>query len=201
MRSAVANADDVAIGVVPANETRTSRLPESRIRRVRDHVRELVDIVEKRRKSGRSLRGVVDDRDSAADASAAALGQACASCRGHCCLTGGDHAYLDSTDVERFWATRPKASAASIVRAYVAALPERTYSGSCVFHATGGCTLPREMRGNLCNVFLCDGTRELRRRLEESGAREAFVVATKDSELLRATHVDANGKTRRAPKR
>lgn len=188
---------NVAVGVLPSNDASTSPLPKGRRARLTDHVRELVAIVERRRTSGRSLPRLADGKDSATDDSANLLGEACAACRGHCCQTGGDHAYLDSVDVERFWATRPKASAASIVRAYASALPRRTYAGSCVFHGTAGCALPREMRANLCNVFLCDGARALRSRLEESGTPEAFLVTTRDGTLLGATHVRSNGAVRR----
>ena len=141
------------------------------------------------------------DRASGREEENALLGQACATCRGHCCLTGGDHAYLDSRDIRRYWSTRPSATAASITRAYLAALPRRSYTGSCVFHGISGCTLPRPMRAEICNSFLCDGAQAMRTELEKGGARRGFAVASANGELLRATLFDADGTRRRLRKR
>lgn len=191
---------EIAVGVIPTNDATTSRLPNTRRRRLTEHVRKLVDTIEQS-DSARTVRQSLGRQDAEFDEpETPILEHACATCRGHCCQTGGDHAYLDSTDVARFWATRPNASGASIVRAYVAALPPRSYAGSCVFHGSAGCTLRREMRANLCNVFLCDGARELRSRAEQTPTHGAFLVATKDGELRRATYVDEAGGARRIRK-
>lgn len=184
-----------AVAIVPTNDGRTSQLPKRRRERFVAHLRELVDTVGDRAAGGDARRR--PERTAPETSADPILSQACATCRGSCCRTGGDNAFLDTSDIERFWSSRPRASRASIVRAYLAALPERSYAGSCVFHARSGCALPREMRAHLCNVFHCDGLRELRRELQPDASRPAFVVATGNRELVRATKVGADGVPRR----
>ena len=187
----------MAVAVLPDNGGRLSPLPSRRRRRLAEHLQTLVEGLERRAAEGfRHWKAAPTEvGPTRADQ---ILGQACATCRGHCCRTGGDVAFLDTSDLERFWSTRPRASSASIVRSYLSALPERSYAGSCVFHGRSGCTLPREMRANLCNAFLCDGLRELRSKLAPDAPHGAFLATAKEGELLRAVRVDADGTTKRA---
>ncbi|MDG2306783.1 MAG: hypothetical protein P8R42_19460 [Candidatus Binatia bacterium] len=192
--------DRVAVAVVPSNDRRTARLPADRRSRFVGHLKQLIEEVEQEV----AELDPADGRERArgdTQHSSPMLGDACATCRGHCCLTAGEHAYLDSPDIRRFWSTRPTATGASIAKAYLGALPERSFSGSCVFHATAGCALPREMRAEICNTFLCDGAQALKAELADGGADRAFLVATGGGELRRATLVDAEGTRRRVRRR
>lgn len=115
-------------------------------------------------------------------------------------MTGGEHAYLGSPDLRRFWSTRPHASGQEIVEAYLGALPERSYAGSCVFHAASGCTLPRDMRAELCNVFLCDDARALENELGQRDPSRTFLVAAGNGELVRGLRVNEKGQSHRVGK-
>lgn len=189
-------ADGVAIAVVPANETSTSKLPQARRRRLADHLHELIEEIGHQAGTPHPLD---DDQRSRPETQGEGrmLEHGCATCRGHCCRTGGEQAYLDSLVLRRFWSTRPKAPGASIVGAYLAELPKRSYTGSCVFHAASGCALPRAMRADICNEFLCDGLQELKAKLEDEPAGRGFLVAASGGNLIRATLVDSDGNTKR----
>ncbi len=199
-QSGPGEAEGIALGVLPASETATSRLPNHRRARIAEHLEELIQETEKapatRRAAGKRERIRPETEDDSP-----LLRQACATCRGHCCRTGGEQAYLGSADLLRFWSTRPRATGASIVKTYLSALPERSYTGSCVFHGTRGCTLPREMRADICNVFLCDGAQDLRAKLADEGTRGGFLVAAANGEPVRATLVAPDGTARRLRKR
>ncbi len=192
--------DDVALAVLPANERTTAQLPSGRRSSFVRHLSQLVDEIEQedgeRRRPDRRKRARAGTEDENA-----MLGRACATCRGQCCLSGGEHAYLDSPDLRRFWSTRPSATGASIADAYLEALPGRSYSGSCVFHGISGCALPREMRAEICNAFLCDGAQGLRTEIQAGRTGGGFLVAAAGGELLRAVVVDAGGASRRLRKR
>lgn len=193
-------ADRVIRAVLPANEISTSKLPDRRRRRLTDHLRELIEGIGTKTGTPHPLDGDARSRPDAHDASPR-LEHACATCRGHCCRTGGEHAYLDSLVLRRFWSTRPKATGESIVGAYLAALPKRSYAGSCVFHGAAGCALPRSMRADICNDFLCDGAQALKAKLADDPARRAFLVAASHGKPVRATLVEADGSARRIRKR
>jgi hypothetical protein len=80
---------------------------------------------------------------------------ACAACGGECCSKGGTHAYLDEPSISRVIRQHPKLSRRALAELYASHLPDQSFSGSCVFHAVNGCTLPRDLRADLCNSFYC----------------------------------------------
>ena len=80
---------------------------------------------------------------------------ACTACGGECCSKGGTHAYLDEPAIRRVIRQHPKFGRRALADLYASYLPEQSFTGSCVFHAANGCTLPRELRSDLCNSFYC----------------------------------------------
>ncbi len=84
-------------------------------------------------------------RSAVPDADPAIVAAACAQCGGHCCRKGGDDGFLDTDDLVRIRRAL-RLSARRLEAAYVAAVADMTYEGSCIFHGEHGCTLPREMR-------------------------------------------------------
>src|SRR5262249_28208633 len=78
----------------------------------------------------------------------------CASCRGWCCYNGGQYsAFLDEETIERFAGRHPDFVAAQIAEAYLTHVPDMHYEGSCIFHTSDGCQLPRGMRASICNAY------------------------------------------------
>jgi hypothetical protein len=85
-----------------------------------------------------------------------ALNAACIACQGDCCLQGGTrHAFVKKELIDYFRWRDPQAGPETIIAAYLAQLPEQSISGSCVYHGAQGCTLPRDLRANICNSFQC----------------------------------------------
>lgn len=80
---------------------------------------------------------------------------ACGLCRGHCCSKAGDAAYLNPATISRVWRAQPQLTEDQLVSAYVDAVPDRAFAGSCIFHAAHGCNLPASMRSNVCLAYLC----------------------------------------------
>jgi hypothetical protein len=92
--------------------------------------------------------------------SANVLAAGCATCQGHCCKGGGDHAYLDDRTMARVRRDNPELNAAAIIRRYLARIAPLSYRASCLFHGPNGCTLGRPLRAELCNAYLCNGLRD-----------------------------------------
>jgi hypothetical protein len=97
-------------------------------------------------------------------------GQLCRLCGGGCCTRGADHAYLSPPIVRRFMDAQPHLSGADVVAAYLDCVTATSQAGSCINHTRTGCSLPRDMRSDICNDFACTALRELQ------GAPAASVV-------------------------
>src|SRR5208337_492465 len=74
----------------------------------------------------------------------AVLNGACALCRGFCCGSGGDHAYLTVATIRRYMAKHLEQGPEEVLAAYLGRIRNDTVAGSCIFHQSGGCGLPRE---------------------------------------------------------
>ncbi len=107
------------------------------------------------------------------------LGQACAACRGKCCREGSHHAYLGVGNIRDYRTKHPEASGEDIKLAYWSHLPPLSLTGSCVFHTDQGCNLPREMRSEVCNRYICRSLRAIRASFE-ANAEGFFIVSEQD---------------------
>jgi hypothetical protein len=92
-------------------------------------------------------------RDSNSDAPD--FRDACATCRGHCCRNGGNDAYLDFMSLPLAWGRFPHLSKEELIAAYLAAVPDRAFADSCIYHAERGCALPETMRAPVSGAYLC----------------------------------------------
>lgn len=127
----------------------------------------------------------------------AILGAACGTCRGECCTAGGTHAFLRADSLVRVRAFLARdageIAASAIVAEYTRFLPERHYRGSCVYHTPSGCALPRTLRSNLCNRYLCGGLTQLSRALDATGGESAYVAAADSVHLRRVALLGPEG--------
>lgn len=146
------------------------------------------------------LAAMEDATDTGATPLGSILGAACGTCGGECCTAGGTHAFLRPGSLERVRAQREAAgevdTAEGIEAAYAAYLPARHYRGSCVFHTADACALPRAMRSNLCNRYLCGGLTQLSRALASTGSDSAYVAAADSVNLRRLSRLSPAGTER-----
>jgi len=128
----------------------------------------------------------------------AALVQAsCAACRGSCCKSGGDRAYLYPDHLRRYLREHPGKSKEQVLSEYLALLPAESCIDACVYQGPGGCALPRGMRANLCNTFLCGGlSAMLQAQTAEGALIPVLAVCVRDSstEQVRSSLFDGEGK-------
>ena len=206
-RAPVCGADraPLPVAVIPANTRETTRLPQRNRREFLERLSKRMRIVfvtdalgEGATPSAEMLAARVAAEDAPPSESAEAstiLGLSCATCRGECCTAGGDHAFLREDSLTRVRLQNPSASESELMGVYASYLPARHYRGSCVYHTTGGCALPRALRSNICNRYLCGGLTQLKRALESSGSTAAFVGAADSVHLRRMAVIDARGAT------
>jgi hypothetical protein len=115
----------------------------------------------------------------------------CTGCRGSCCRSGGDHAYLNEETIARYIATHPGATPPQILQAYLERLPAETILDSCVFHSATGCGLPRELRSETCNRHLCGKLIHL--RASRPAQQPVLGVYFDDGKWVRTALLDERG--------
>lgn len=110
---------------------------------------------------------------------------ACAACGGRCCRLGATHtAFLTADTLRRVARSRPgETGRAQLLSLYLAHVGPTHAEGSCVFHGDAGCRLPRSLRSDTCNRWMCG---DLRRLLDAGGTFDGvpdghrFVAVTHD---------------------
>lgn len=124
------------------------------------------------------------------DASILAL---CGTCRGACCKWGEDHAYLTRSVLTRVKRELKFADEASLLESYLDRVPGLARRGSCVFHGAQGCALPRSMRSETCNRYLCYPLKQLGADSSRPGYAQLAVStgAEEDDRMLLLSEGDA----------
>ncbi len=165
-----AESESYAVALVPRNYDRVSKLPARRAGQFETHLRLQLSIARQRLNVGLAVEplarwdGVLRELTAP---ETALLGAGCAACRGYCCRLGETHAFVRPDTVARYIERFPDKSDESIVADYLQHLAARTLTKGCVFQLANGCALPRDMRSDTCNTFLCDGLIELRDNLTQ----------------------------------
>ena len=162
----------VIVSVPLLNETLAPPPPE-RVRALKRHlVRSLRDL----RIARRPERLIQTATPEPAGFAAAVVRTGCATCLGHCCSGGGEHAYIDERTMARVRRDNPGLDARAIIGRFMERLAPLSYRGSCLFHGAAGCTLGRALRAELCNQYYCNGLRDFL-KLEPVPERVQIVAA------------------------
>jgi len=183
----VENVADLSSIIVPGTDGRTSRLPAKRLAKFREHLTETIADAfaadparAKKRPSTRAAPYPVTEVTAAG----------CATCRGRCCRTAGEHAYIEEKTIRRVRAAMPELAREEILETYLAALPAKSVRGSCVFHGTSGCTLPRTIRADICNDFFCGPLREWLDSPASKESKPTVIFVVEDRRVTRSTYVE-----------
>jgi hypothetical protein len=131
--------------------------PPNRVRALKKH---LIQSLRDLRAAKRPDRLIQRTAEEPAGFTATVLAAGCATCQGHCCKGGGDHAYIDERTMARVRRDNPDLDAGAIIGLYLKRLAPMSYRGSCLFHGVEGCTLGRALRAELCNAYYCNGLRD-----------------------------------------
>lgn len=114
-------------------------------------------------------------RQTATPLDDASLLAVCRTCRGACCKAGEDHAFLTRAVLSRVKREQRMATDASLLESYLDRVPTDARAGSCIYHGAMGCALPRAMRSETCNRFLCLPLKQLGRDFSSDGYAQLAV--------------------------
>jgi hypothetical protein len=158
--------------VVPSGPARRAKLAQRRLTAYRHHLEAVVS-------EAAACAGAVASVDplaKAASGSSPIQQHLCGLCRGGCCTQGGDRAYLTVDTVRRVMRQQPQWSPADLVQAYMDRVAPRTERESCINHTKDGCSLPREMRSDVCNNYACASLSTLQKLSGEAAHRYPVIV-------------------------
>jgi hypothetical protein len=189
--SGIADLPEV-VALLPANERPLAPRVEARVDKLRARLTAIVEGAPTRvaKEVAKNEEGEVTPGDPL-------LGNACATCRGFCCLQGADHAYLNGETLARVHATMmPEKPLAEIVEHYVSYVPAESYDDSCLFHGEQGCALPRDHRADVCRTHFCRAARQLASLLADANhASRAVVAAAAGERIVRLAIIDDRSTT------
>ena len=80
----------------------------------------------------------------------------CTMCKGGCCASGKDHAYLSVISLRRYMDLHPALTHDELRHIYVSRIADKTINNACINQTASGCGLPRELRSAICNEYYCD---------------------------------------------
>jgi hypothetical protein len=183
------------LAVIPSTTLEMVELPEHRRHAFRERLASIIDEAVARRAAGEPVEPDVAGEPPAPPRPelAAVFGGACATCKGFCCRTGGDRAWLTTGTMQRYMDAHPEQGPGEVLEAYAAHVRPETVLGSCVYHQLDGCSLPREMRSDICNRYFCDGLHAFRRSLSDEDPVRGFFVAVAGHEITAGAFIDAGG--------
>jgi len=80
----------------------------------------------------------------------------CSMCKGGCCTSGKEHAYLSAISIKRYLKLHPELTAQDILEIYLSHISSKSIVGACINQTITGCALPKELRSDTCNGHYCD---------------------------------------------
>lgn len=127
------------------------------------------------------------------------LGALCRACQGSCCQMGvGKNAFIDADTVSRFMETNSDTNVQQVGETYLDFVPETHVKGSCFYHTQKGCNLPREMRSDTCNRYVCGSGQRLLKTISARAPNSVLCIAGTGSNFEKATRT-RDGKIQNVP--
>lgn len=165
--------------VLPSGPSLSGVVPRERRRR---YLRHLIDIIgqafHQRPQASTASSEVADAAQAEPEEPGygSISGQLCAVCRGGCCTRGQDHGYLQPESIQSLLRRDGNLSMRQILRTYWRHVPRLSMLGACINQTQQGCSLPRDLRSNGCNSYLCSAMTAAVRREDHAPALQIAVV-------------------------
>jgi hypothetical protein len=154
MRRREVDDDEILPVMVPRSDKALVAITPERVRRLREHI---IEVLRELRTAKHSERFASSVRPEPAGFAARVARAACSLCKGWCCRNGDDDAFLDDRTLARVRIAKPEVDERAVLRLYLERVPAAVYKDSCIFHGKRGCTLDRSLRADVCNSYFCGG--------------------------------------------
>lgn len=171
-----------------------SNVSKKRIGRYRDQltrtISEAFSTLHQASKNCSSRTDTQNEESSLAPALLSLNEQLCSVCQGGCCVNGGERAYLTADTIKRYVSLNPRLRSQHVLAAYLEKIPTKAVVGSCIHHTARGCSLPRDMRSDTCNRFLCKSLVSFNEKNSENALIPDVVVMVRTRDMTK--HRDIN---------
>ena len=65
----------------------------------------------------------------------------------------------------------------------MSAISDKVYENSCIYHTETGCSLPRELRSNICNNFFCQPIKDYIETAKKNSENKRAAIIVRNREL------------------
>lgn len=171
--------------VIPSGPNQVTRLSESRRQSYLEHLQGVIeeaancpsidDVIHDQHYDAHHKLTDIESRFNANTELRNISDRLCALCKGGCCISGKDHAYLSTFSMRQQMERNPQWTQDELFEHYRALISTHTIEGSCINHTPNGCTLPRELRSDICNAFYCDTLKNYQRANPQGQPQEMIV--------------------------
>lgn len=100
----------------------------------------------------------------------------CGICKGGCCASGEEHAYHSVATIKHYMDAHPDISEQGLLELFLFYIGSETIDDACINQTKTGCTLPRELRSDICNGYYCDSLKSYHRKLAGKAEIGAILV-------------------------
>ena len=159
------NTQNLPVVNLPIGLQTLAAMDDSRIEKYREHIqhcfevaseyKDFSDIPEDQHKSSvvhaKTSERLYSEHPEVAEIS----DRFCTICKGGCCSEGANFAYISGVTIWRLLQRQPRLKADEVVTLYLDHLPEHSIEGSCINQTEKGCSLPKELRSDVCNGYYC----------------------------------------------
>jgi hypothetical protein len=140
--------------LLPSGPRRAGPLSRRRRERYRQHLEAIIA-------EATTIASAPPAVQAASSSGSTLIGKVCATCGGGCCTRGAEKAYLSAQTMRRVMDARPGISDEELLASYLDRLGAKTQAGSCINHTAQGCSLPPDLRSDICNRFSCESLAKL----------------------------------------
>jgi hypothetical protein len=100
----------------------------------------------------------------------------CGMCKGGCCTTGREHAFISPFTVRRMLDADPALTPEEVLDTYLDHVPTHSIEGACINQTATGCALPRAWRSDVCNGYFCPPLNAYQEGWDESTEHDPVLV-------------------------
>jgi len=118
----------------------------------------------------------------------------CTMCKGGCCVSGKEHAYLSVFTMRNFMDHHPEANREEVLERYISRIQKVTIKNSCINHTETGCALPRSLRSAICNGYYCDPVKFSQKDIEDKGMTGNMLVVQRSNAYWKRYEPGVNNK-------
>ena len=105
----------------------------------------------------------------------------CAQCKGGCCASGKEHAYLSVFSIRRYMDEHPDVLPEELLKKYVDNMSDETIENSCINQTLTGCAVNRDLRSDICNGYYCEPLKSFQKKMENKDVMPVVVAIKRSS--------------------